>query len=221
MTSKWNTSGNAVPTGNTVPSDRFAGHKDGIDTAATHFAGTSDPSSGAPTTWGAAEIGSLWFDRTNERYGGGDDIGSLTKIWERGGASSYGWRTIGATSWTAVNDPTNVLDSDNLTAVLDWRDLDLTVATSSYAIRVLLNVEVIDADGADATTLVAFRPNGESTATTQAMRVYPQVATIPTMAQVWMDVDAGQVLEYTVAPSSPTGTGLDLKLDVAAYHERF
>jgi len=62
--------------------------------------------------------------------------------------------------------------------------------------------------------------SAESTATTSAMRVWPQVATIPMSSQFWMDVDSGQVLQYTVAPSSATGTGLDLKIDVAGYQER-
>lgn len=219
MTQKWNTGSYPAPTGATVGSDRFVDLQDGLETALTHDAGTADPSSGAPAAWGASEIGRIWLDRTNERYGGGDDLGVVTKRWERTGASSYGFVTHPLVSWHPVSPSTVVVESTLLNG-LAWRDLDLTTTTSSYAVRVLLNVEVQDDHGVGSGVYAALRKNGLSEERV-ALRVYPQVATLPNRQQFMVEVDANQVLEYTVVPYSATGAGFSLRIDVLAYQERF
>jgi hypothetical protein len=218
MTQKWKNSGYAAPDGDTVGSTRFTNLQEGLETALSDYSGTDDPSDGAPTTWGASEVGFKWYDTTNQRYGSGDDVGGILKRWEKTGASSYGWRTLNAVSWVAVSPNTNVLNAV-ATNTIAYTDLDLTATATSYTIRALLNVQVRDTLGVGTGVYASFRQNGV-TADAQATRVYPAATSIPQATQMWVGVDTGQILEYQVAPYSATGNGFDLRIDLVAYQER-
>ncbi len=72
MVQAWKTSSDPEPTGSTGGADRFADHTAGINTAVTHYYGTTDPSSGA--SWAAPELGIIWYDSNNALGAGGDDL---------------------------------------------------------------------------------------------------------------------------------------------------
>lgn len=218
MTAKWKNNGFGAPTVATVFSDRMTDVQQGLETALSDYSGTSDPSSGAPVAWGAAEVGFKWLDTTNQRFGGGDDLGSVLKRWERTGAAGYDWRTLNAVSWIPVSPITNVLNAVGTNTVA-MTDLDLTTVLTSYTTRALCNIQVIDRDGVGTGVFAAFRQNGV-TADAQTTRLYPSVVSIPVAGQFWVGVDSGQIFEYQVAPSSGTGNLFDLRIDVVAYQER-
>ena len=218
MTAKWKNNGYGVPTAATVGATRFTNLQDGLETALSDYAGTADPDDGAPTAWGATEVGFCWWDTTNQRYGTGDDLGGVWKRWEKTGAASYDWRVLNGVSWIEVSPSTNAL-SLGAQDLIAFTDLDLTTTTSSYAVRALVQVEITDTLGVGAGVYAEFRKNGVTT-DARTRRIYPQVIAIPTMAQFWVDLDSSRVMEYAVAPYSDTGAGFALRIDVVAYQER-
>ena len=214
MTQKWNTAPYAYPTVSTVYGDHLIDLDDGVDTAITHYYGTADPSSGA--SWGADEVGALWYDSTNSVEAAGDDLGLVVKRWEvLTDGPTYGWRTLGVRSYVALEPNTNKLNLSNQTNV-SATDCDVTADTSSRAVAALLQVEVADHVPASG-VYAAFRKNGTTT-DAQARRVYPQVADLPTCQQVVVELDSGQIFEYSIAAGA--GSTFDLRVDVLGYWER-
>ena len=215
MTQEWNTSTYDLP----VPGDGVDGYladlKRGVNTGTTHYYGTADPSSGA--SWGAAQLGVIWFDSGNALLGAGDGLGLTVKRWEITAAGpTYGWRTISARFYTALEPNVLALNlADQSTTA--FTDLDLTASTSSVAIAVLLQVEVQDSGTPAAGVYAELRYNGTTT-DARSRRIYPQVANIPVMQQFVVECDPGQTIEYAINASG-AGT-FDLRIDVLGYFER-
>ena len=215
MVQLWNTSANPVPTGSTGGADRFADHTSGINTVATHYYGTADPSSGA--SWGADELGVIWFDSNNAIGAGGDGLGLVVKRWEVAtDAPTYGWRTLGARIWTALEPNVNVLTLANQSTTA-FTDLDLTSDTSAQAIAVLLMVEVEDSGTIDNAVYAELRKNGTTT-DAQERRVHVQVTDIPNTCMMLVECDAAQTIEWAINASA--ATTFDLRIDVLGYYER-
>ena len=128
---------------------------DGIDTALTHYAGSSDPSN----SWGANHVGILWLDTT-------DAANPKLKMWCQLTASpSYGWRTlrIGKTKTFQPVELT-LTPSPKAAANIAWTTLDIStqldaqqdtgqVAADVAAVDLLLRIqpgasETVGADNA-------------------------------------------------------------------------
>lgn len=214
MVQKWNTAAYPVPTSSTLVGAHLIDCDEGIETAITHYYGTTDPSTGA--SWGADEIGTLWYDSTNVIDAGGDDLGLTVKRWEKLTTDpTYGWRTLYTRAYVAVEPNTNKLNLSNQTNV-SATDCDLTSDTSARAVAALLQVQVADHTPASG-VYAAFRKNGTTT-DAQERRVYPQVADLPTCQQVMVELDSGQIFEYSIAAGA--GSTFDLRVDVLGYWER-
>lgn len=214
MTQKWRTSSYTVPVTSTLVGDHLVDLDDGVETALTHYYGDTDPSIGA--SWGADQLGVYWLDSTNVLGNGGDDLGIVVKRWEKLDTTpTYGWRTLGLRSYTPLAAITNKLDLADQGDVA-FTDCDLTADTSAKAISVLLMVSVEDS-APGASVYAAFRKNGV-TADAREIRVYPQVAGIHNTAMVMVDLDAGQVLEYSIEASG--ADTFNLRADIVGYWER-
>ncbi len=214
MTQKWDTSTYPKPGVGTVGGDHLIDLDDGVDTAVTHYYGSTDPSSGA--SWGAAQLGILWFDSTNSVEAGGDDLGLVVKRWEvLTDTPTYGWRTLNLRSYTPLEPNVNKLNLADQGDVA-FTDCDLTTETSARAVAALLMVTVEDS-APGAAVYVAVRKNGQE-ADAQTRRVYPQVAGIFNSAMIVVELDAGQVYEYSIEASG--ADTFNLRIDVLGYWER-
>lgn len=89
MVSKWNVVGYPLPTSADVGADYLPRLLDGVQSAATDYAGAVDPSTGAPATWQSATyVGSKWLDTS-------DPSNPKLKRWQLLLApGTYGWRTL-------------------------------------------------------------------------------------------------------------------------------
>lgn len=212
MTSKWNTAGEPRPTGSTTFPVKTDQHTEGIDTAATHYAGSSDPSVGAPSAWGAAEIGTFWLDTT-------DPQNPKLKQWQQLTATpTYGWRPLCLRYFDVRGDPQAITFSPAgpYTVNQAFTDLDLSAlldniqtVSAGLVSEVLLKVRIADTGTGFATTqpYVAFRQNGILTAASER-RLYAQVSGLAVERDIWIPLDVNEIVEWavTVAPTSPSFT---------------
>jgi hypothetical protein len=213
MAQDWDTSGAAEPGTGTNAGAALLDLIDGVNAARTCYYGTTDPSSGA--SWGADQLGTIWIDSTNSIEAAGDDLYPVIKIWSvLTDTPTYGWRTLGARRYIAVEPNTNSLDLSNSTDVA-FTELDVSGDSSAQAIAVLLQVTATE-DAPGASYYASFRKSG-TTGDAQERRVYPQVAGIPVCQQILVEVDAG-VLEYAIAASG--ADTFDLRIDLLGYYER-
>lgn len=216
MAAKWNSSGYPVPVPPNSFPDQLTKLKLGVDTAVTEDAGTSDPSTGAPTPWGAAEVGRRWYDRTNEAGAGGDDLGGETKRWERTAPSTYSMRDTGVRGYFA-SEPNTVVLTVTASSVTAWTDLDVGGATTSdRALAVKLQVEVVESNPGAGVSF-GLRKKGVTT-DGLVRRVYPQVSGISVGAEVTVELDTSQTLQYQLAASGNTSASLSVA--VLGYWER-
>jgi hypothetical protein len=214
MTQKWRNSGYAAPDADTVATDAVLDVKDGVDSAVTHYYGTTDPSSGA--SWGADQMGILWYDSNNVMSAGGDDLGLVVKRWEKLTTDpTYGWRTLYVRIFVPLAANTNKLNLADQGDV-GFTDCDLTLDTSTRAVAALLMVTVEDS-APGAAYYAAFRKNGVTT-DAQTVRVYPQVAGIYNSAMIAVELDSGQIFEYSIEASG--ADTFNLRVDVIGYWER-
>ena len=213
MVQKWNTTSYAEAAVSEAWSVVATKLINGTNTGITRYAGTSDPSGGG--TWGADQIGAVWYDRTNELGAGGDDLGSETKFWEKTGATpTYGWKQKGLRGYFAVSPITNALAIGATNAT--WTDLDLTSYTSDRALAAKIMVEVQDSNPA-AGVFGEFRKNGVTT-DALTIRAYPQAGGITIQHVFDIELDSGQILEYALRTSAATAG--NLRVDVLGYYER-
>lgn len=88
MAQEWNAGAYPLGAVSHDADDLFSYLIGGIKSALTIYSGSTDPSSGAPTTWGVDQVGTRWLDTTDV-----DNV--VLKIWQRlTSAPSYGWRTV-------------------------------------------------------------------------------------------------------------------------------
>jgi len=215
MTQAWKNTGSEEPTSSTGGADRFADHTAGIYTAVTHYYAATDPSSGA--SWGADELGIIWIDSTNEIDAAGDDLGPVVKRWVMAtDAPTYGWRTLGARSYVALEPNVVALDLSNQSTT-GFADLDLNAETSSLAISALVQVQCEDSGTTSASVFASLRKNGTTT-DANVRKVYPQVTDIPVTCMFLVELDASQVCEYAINASG--ASAMDLRIDVLGYYER-
>jgi hypothetical protein len=201
MTAKWNTStGSAAATSDDID---VAGAAliNGVNTAITRYAGTSDPSTAAPSAWGANEIGAVWLDTTDA-----DTV--VTKQWQRlTAAPTYGWRTLKTPKFVWLTTPVDAVASTTSGSDVAYTDVDLTAtldASVQDAGQVLPVVRAVclrvysncttGAIPAGNTGYVAVREKGS----TNEVRVHAQVAAKPVYQQVWVGLDSGEAFQYAV-----------------------
>lgn len=99
----------------------------GVNTIATHFYGSTDPSSGASPSWGASEVGRVWLDGTNTAY-------PAHKVWQQLTASgpTYGWRTMRLQKIKRFEpDDLTLSPSSPASADVSWTGLDLATPLNS------------------------------------------------------------------------------------------
>jgi len=201
MTAKWNTStGSAAATSDNID---VAGAAliNGVNTAITRYAGSSDPSTAAPVAWGSAEIGALWLDTTDA-----DTV--VTKQWQRlTAAPTYGWRTLKTPKLVWLTAPVDAVASTTTSVDIAYTTVDLTAtldasvqdagqvlpAVRAVLLRVLANCTTGAIPAGD-TGFVKVRENSS----TNEIKVHAQVAAKPHYQQVWVGLDSGEVFQYGV-----------------------
>ncbi len=185
----------------------LAAAKNGLDTALTQASGATDPSTGAPTAWGSADVGRLWLDTT-------DAANPVLKMWcQLTATPTYGWRTLRIAKVRHLSAPQAVTFTTASPAAADvaWEDVDLTSLLDGAGVQdtgdnvrkvaaVLLRVrvaagasETLPGTGSDGCYFAA-RANGS----TQDKRVYPQVADRYVEAEFWTALDSDEIFEFMV-----------------------
>lgn len=205
MTQLWNTAAGAKAAASDDASTYMGKCLNGIDTAVTHYAGGSDPSSGAPIAWGAADTGILWKDTTDVRN-------PEWKQWQQLTAAgpTYGWRQLRlrkridlATHAALTFSPVSPAAAD-----VAWTDLDLSTlldanqdaaSAEALVLQVLLRVRI--RTGASETipltddAWMAFRAKGE---THDGQRIYAQIQNRYVEGWIWCNLDADEILQFRV-----------------------
>lgn len=101
--------------------------------------------------------------------------------------------------------PTNStqLALENQTTTTDWTDLDLTAATSANAkwayVKMVVIVDSILAGGA---VVLSIRKNGDTPGDAPTVRMdsyHGDTASARTDICQWVEMDSGQVIEYTIS----------------------
>lgn len=225
MTQKWNSptypKSDATQTG-----DVFMGYAlNGIDTAATIDAGTTDPSTGAPTPWGADDVGRRWLDMT-------DADNPVMKIWQQlTGTPTYGWRTMRLLKTIFCSAPGTVTFTSTSPAAADvaWEDVSLASLldtlqdasqTRPRVVAVLLRFKI--RTGASETIpttddcYLAVRPKG----TTAARYIYPQVQNRYIERDIWVALDSSEVFQFMVDVGGGT-PAFEYAAEVVALMESF
>lgn len=201
MTAKWNTSGyNAGATGDDCDV-LFAALINGVESAASRFASSSDPSTGAPVTWGSAQVGYLWLDTT-------DADTPVLKQWQQTGTgpTTYGWRTLQIPKLIPLTTPVDAVASTTTSVDIAYTTLSLAATLNASVqdavnrpkvrmvlLRVLANCTTGAIPSGDK-GFVKVRENGS----TNEIKVHAQVAAKPVYQQVWIGLDSSEVIEYGV-----------------------
>jgi len=220
---KWGTSGYAEPADSTDVGDHLEDLTDGVNTVGSCYSGTTDPSSGASPAWGADQVGRLWLDTGVD----GSVTNPVLKQWQDlTGGGSYGWRTLGLRKSARLDTPSSVTFSPAgpYTSDQAYTDLDLTslldavqANTAKAVVAVQLAVRVKDtgtfSGGADA--YAAFRKNGA----TDEQRVYCAVSGREHEQTLWVELDASEILEWTVVVASGGSPSFTLSATVIGYME--
>lgn len=206
MSQAWNTAGAPRPAGTDDVSTYLGLVLGGINAAATCYSGTSDPSVGAPSPWGAAEVGSIWVDTTVP-------AAPVLSIWQQltTGGPTYGWRRLRLPKTVTIADPSaatvTFTSASPAAADVPWEDFDLSALLATYrdadeAKVSLVRLGVRVRTGASETVpttddaYIAFRAKGSADA--DGERVYAQVANRYVERQVWVSLDASQVAQVKV-----------------------
>jgi len=216
MTQKHNTSGYTKAATTTDVDVAGAAFINSLETAISRFAGTSDPSTGAPAAWGSAEVGYLWLDTTDP------DLPVL-KQWQRlTAAPTYGWRTMRVPKLVWLTTPFDAVSSTTSAADVAYTDVDLTATLDSsgqdagqvlptvrlVCLRVYANCTVGAIPAGD-TGFVKVR--GKSA--TDEVKVHAMVAAKPHYQQVWVSLDTGETFQYGVDTNAGAVTmGYEIKV---------
>ncbi len=210
MSQLWNTSGGQAAATSQNASDFMGNCKNGIEAALTDYSGTTDPSSGAPVTWGASEVGYKWLDTSNADW-------PVLKRWQQLTASgpTYGWRMLRLRKTIFADAPQAVVFSPaspaaanvawtthDLSTLLDAGSLQDSGQLEALVTEVLLRVRVTP--GASETIgaadcYMAFRKTG----TSQDFRIWPQVSGRPFEQFIWVPLDSNEAFDWAIA----VGTG--------------
>lgn len=212
MTDKWNVT--SYPRGSVGDAYDTLGTEliNGIDTARTNHASTSEPAGG---TWEETEVGVIQF-RTTNMTGAGDGLGGQLYLFAKthSATPTYAWADMKLRGYIPLSAATNALVVTNQTNVA-FTDLSLSGGTTSVrAVAVKAQVEVLGKTPG-AGVYIEFRKNGV-TADSLSKRAYPQVANISSQYQFEIEVDGTQVIEYAVVG----GTTIAARLDIIGYYER-
>lgn len=180
--------------------------QNGLQTALTHDAGTADPSSGAPTTWGASDVGRLWLDIT-------DALNPVWKLWQALTAGpTYGFRTLRywKTKWLTAPQavtfsPASPAAADvaaadcDLTTLLDGAGVQDTSQTAMTVRAAWLRIRV--RTGASETITAAtdhayFQVNEKSSTVVQ--RLYCQVQNRYVEGTFLVPLDSSEIFQFLV-----------------------
>lgn len=216
MTQKHNTSG--YPKAATTDYGDVAGAAfiNSHETALTRFAGTSDPSTSAPTAWGANEVGYLWLDTT-------DANSPVLKQWQQLTAGpTYGWRSMRSPKLKWLETPFDAVASTTSATDVGYTDVDLTASLDSsgqdagavlptvrlVCLRIMANCTVGAIPAGD-TGFVKVRGKGF----TDEHKVHALVAAKPVYQQVWVSLDTGETFQYGVDTNAGAVTmGYEIKV---------
>lgn len=180
--------------------------QNGINTALTHDAGTADPSSGAPVTWSADDVGRLWLDITSA-------LNPVWKLWQALTAGpTYGFRTLRYWKIKTLTAPqavtfspaspaaADVAASDcDLTTLLDTAGVQDTSQTAATVRAVWMRIRV--RTGASETITAAtdhayFQVNEKSATVVQ--RIYCQVANRHVEETLLVPLDSDEIFQFLV-----------------------
>lgn len=206
MAQSWNTTGAPRAAGTDDVSTYLGLLLGGVNTVATLYSGNSDPSVGAPSAWGAAEVGTPWLDTT-------DPAEPVLSIWQQLTAAgpTYGWRRVRLPKLVRIDDPSaatvTFTSASPAAADVPWEDVDLSALLSTYrdadeakVSRVLLGLKIRTGAAETVPTTddawIALRKKGSSDA--HGERVYAQVANRYVYAQVWVELDTAQTMQMRV-----------------------
>lgn len=177
----------------------------GVETVRTLYAGSSDPSVGAPVTWGAADVGVLWLDTT-------DPANPKLKLWQQLSATpTYGWRTLRILKTKYLSTPQAITFSPASPAGADVAFTDVSLATllngagaqdagqtvpvvRAVQLRIRVRTGALETIPAGDNCYFAVREKGS----TNEQRVYPQVANRYVESQVWIGLDSSEVFQFAV-----------------------
>jgi hypothetical protein len=181
----------------------------GVKSALTFYAGSSDPSSGAPTAWDSPEVGTEWKDTTDA-----DNI--VRKQWQQltTGPTTYGWRTmrLQKTLWptsrqSVIAAATTAADlayaNQSLAAILDAGpgnvqdagQLRPRVRSVTLIIRTRFTTSTHPATD---TLFVKVRP-GQASANTNERKVYcPPTVNVWHEQEVEVQLDTSEVFQWGV-----------------------
>lgn len=224
MPQLWDCNGSTKPvSGVSSATAWMSGVVDGLDTIASRYWGTGDPSSGAG--WGSDQLGRLWYDP------GADEYNPTLKEWIRfdSGGTDYGFRPVRVRREFWPDNPPAITMPWSSPQVVDrtWATLSLaslidTVQDATFQLALAREVE-IEVTLTEAGTIGAadsyleLRKKG---AASMARRVKCQVTAIPTVATIRLPVDSAEDLEVQlkVAGASPS-LAFSLKLVAVAEAE--
>lgn len=205
MTAKWNSPSYPKPASSDMGDTWLDALYDGVDTARTLHAGSTDPSTSAPTAWGADDVGALWFDTTAP-------ASPVLKVWQQLAASgpSYGWRTLRIPKVKWLTTPAAVTFSPTSPAAADVAFTDVSLATLLNS-----NQDAGQTEAAVGSVLMRLRcytgasetiPTGSDNCYfavrtkggTNEQRLYPQVANRLVETTVWVPLDASEVFQFAI-----------------------
>lgn len=202
MTQAWNNTG--FPAAATTDDIDVAGAAliNGVKTALTRYWGSADPSSGAPTAWGSAELGTEWWDST-------DTDNPVRKVWSRlTAAPTYGWRTLRYPKLKWLTTPAAVTFSPASPAAADvvYTDVDLTSLLDSscqdagqllpVVKAVLLRIRVRETGTIATGDNTYFKIRGKGT--TDERKLYCKVSSVYEEQDVWVSLDSAGAFQFGI-----------------------
>ena len=217
MAQDWNTTSQAAAATTDAVDVAGAALINGVKTALTRYSGSANPATGAPSAWGAAEVGTPWVDTT--------DVDTVVgKQWQRlTAAPTYGWRTLKTPKLLWLTTPATAVAAASTAADLAYATLDLSAvldASVQDAGQVLPLVRAVclriyckctGAIPAGDTGFVKVRENGS----TNEIKVHAQVNGKPVYQQAWIGLDSGEILQWGVDTNAGAVT-IDYELLIMA-----
>jgi hypothetical protein len=220
MSALWNVSGaNAAAVGNNL-TDLFTRLVNGVWTAVTLCAAASNPSSGAPTAWGATDVGRPWLDIGVD----GTPADPILKLWAQvTGTPTHDFRRLrlkkikrldapvavtginaaspaaGSIAWTTAS-LASLLDG---AGVQDTGDVTRKVHAAYLLVRFRSGASETIGTGATETPHLGFRKNGA----THEFKVHAQVQGRMVEAVLVVPLDASEVIEYRYEAGGGTPGG--------------
>lgn len=219
----WDTAAVATPVGTEPWANLSVYLINGVKTALTHYAGSTDPSVGALTAWTSADVGVKWLDTT-------DPANPVWKLRQQvTGGPTYGWRPLRTPKLKMLTTPVDVIAAASIAADAIYADVSLAALLDGAAPEVqdpscnacvvrlvLLNVYMkptAAVPGGDK-CWIALREKG----TTNEIKVHGQVNGVPRWERHWVGLNASEVLQRQYDANGGTAT-FDVQVQIVGLVE--